>query len=347
MTYMARISTDILIKTAIEAGIADLRKNKYLLTDIFPLMSLENDPLLATYQGTDYRNALQWFSQTDIKTVLYLRRDLPTFPCISIALVSSSEDLPDTSLGDVGIGAMGDFNPEDAQRPPTKVYNNFTPISYNPATGTVTLPSNLNTYQLAPELHMLVEKNTGRGFVVKKILDQQNFNILPNQVLDLTSVYIAPVSDLWNAHYGRSRFKDTYEIGVHGNSQPTEAIWLAQIVEYILLKYKARLFEQRGIILGTFTESNVSRNDNYQADTVYSRFFNVSFQSETRWIESIAPKIAKVNGGIYVIDDSPTPQSIIDSKPDWLLSADKPKPIYPPEASNQDPQNVEEENDGE
>lgn len=347
MMYMARISTDLLIKSAIDSGIADLRKNKYLLTDIFPVMVTENDPLLAQYQGTDYRNAYQWFSETDIKTVLYLRRDLPSFPCISIALVSSQEDTSKDSLGDVNVFPMGDIDPQSVQRPPTKVYRNFTPTSYNPSTGTITMPSNLNTYQLAPELHMLVEKNSGRGFTIQRVIDFQNFQILPNQTLDITDVYIAPVSDTWNAHYGRSRFNDSYEIGVHGNSQPTEAIWLSQIVEYILLKYKAKLFEQRGLILSTFSEGNVSRNENYLADTVYSRYFSVNFQSETTWIESIAPKIAKVNGGVYIIDDKATPQSILDTQPDWLVTADKPTPIYKSGQDNQDPQDVESENDGE
>jgi hypothetical protein len=320
---MGRASNDILLRGFFEYAVHHLRNNQWLLTDVFGDTDVVNDPLTKVEVGDrDYKNAIDWFNKNKISTVLHLRRDRPTFPCISIALSSSQEQTALTSLGDQD--HMEDFDPQTVTSNPDKIIKNFTPKAYDKASGTITMPDGLTTYQVAALLHMVVESQTNRGFQILKIVDDARFQIKADAELDLKGIYIAPITAAWNVHYNRTRFLDNYEIGVHASSDPVECIWMGQLVEYILLRYKQKFLQERNIQLSTFTVSNVSKNENYPADNVYSRFFHVNFQSEMQWIEAVYPKIAKTTGGIKIISGPETPEALQEqmSKQFWHMEED-------------------------
>ena len=306
---MGRPSSDMLLRSMLVYAINDLRKNPWLLADIFDTPFLEKDLLSQPLKDAiDAENATKWFLSNKIHVFQALRRDKSEFPCLTIALSSSSERVDQASIGDYG--AMTDIDPRDLQRPMVRIYNEFSPTAYDATTGAVTMPSNLSTGQIAPGLHLMVDASNGSAYQIQKCIDSQTFAIAPNTVFDSKSVYIIPITKAWRAQRGRARMSESYEIGVHVSSDPVQAIWLSQIVEYILFKYKNQFLENRGLELSTFSSSDVSQNQHYQADTVMSRFFRLSFQVEMDWIETVAPRVGVITGNINIIDAPKTPDAL-------------------------------------
>jgi hypothetical protein len=278
---------------------------------------------LAKNYSNEYRNAAEWFVSNKIKVVTNHRPDVPELPCITIALSRSQEDTRRATIGDTAFQGIGHAEPEMLMKQPTKIYREFTPTAYDPDTGTVTMPHGLDTYQIAPGLHSLVEKNTGKAFVIKKCIDSKSFKIAKNCGVELKDCYIAPISDFWNVHCGRAHFQETYEIGTHVSSDPVAALWLSQLVEYVLLKYKAKFLDKRNLKLSTFSSSDIALNPNYTPEKAYSRFFTLSFHTEMYWIEDVYPQIARTVGGILIADGPRSPDELLDQFPSWKMEADK------------------------
>lgn len=313
---MGRPSTDIILRSFFTFCIQDLRRNPWLLTDVFALDDLEDDALSKVENGEkEYRNAYDFFQNNNISVVLKYRMDrAPTFPAISIELNSSSEHIPVTTLGDVQGISEGTFDPSDADIDIVKTYNNFNPLSYDPTSGTVTFPTNITTNKLGNGTHILLEKATGRSFLIDKVVSANQFQIPVGSQLSLKDVYIQPASYLWNQYLERSRIMESYTIGCHASSNSYECIWLTQLIEYCVLKYKSKFLDSRNFQLSTFSISDISKREEYQGDNIYSRYMTLSGQSEMNWIKEVSPRLARVNQGILIDDAPKTPPYLYTEK---------------------------------
>lgn len=90
--------SDIVIRTAIIAALADMRKNPWLLDYCFA--GLPKDELTAqAYGEQEVAKAREWFLKTDIPVMMSTHINDIKMPCITIALASSSED--DQVFGDI------------------------------------------------------------------------------------------------------------------------------------------------------------------------------------------------------------------------------------------------------
>ena len=320
---MGRPSTDLLLYGFLEFVLHDIKKNPWLLWDIYG--DAANDPLTKVeYGDKEPRNAIDWFNNNKINVSLWGRRDKPNFPAITIQKVSSSEMIDRTTIGDEF--ETDDIDPSAANIKVYKVYQDFTPQAYNPATGVITFPEGMNTYRLAPYLHMVMESKSGKSFVVKKLISKNQFAIDPNSEIDLQNICIMPVTSAWKCHRKRTRFKESYDIGVHASSDPVESIWLQQFVEYCLLKYKTFFLNARNMQLSTFRTSTMARNNNYTVDNVYNHYFHLDFETEMDWIDTIAPPLAKTHAKIFIADAPKTPDDLwkeMTSKQDWAPEGDE------------------------
>src|SRR4051812_23835773 len=87
---MAIFQSDLTIKTAIQLGIDDIRKDIWLLDDI--LGDAINNPYLKEKYGQKQIDACkEWFNNNQIDIYMADRIDKDRFPCISINLGTSSE----------------------------------------------------------------------------------------------------------------------------------------------------------------------------------------------------------------------------------------------------------------
>lgn len=92
------IQSDILLKSGIEAAIADIKANPWLLDFVFN--GLNQDPLSANTQGQKEVDAAKtWLLNNDINVELAWNFNSPKVPSFSILLDSSVE--AESTLGDV------------------------------------------------------------------------------------------------------------------------------------------------------------------------------------------------------------------------------------------------------
>lgn len=322
-------ATDILMKTMMEAAFADLRKNNWILDDIFADLAL--DPLAKMdYGWKEVMRAKEWFTGNNIDVYLTNRVDTPRFPCVSIVRLSSREMTERDELGD-GFDES-EIVPHNITNLPQQMYGPFSPSAYDPNTGTVTLPSGLETNRMFVG-QFLVSKVSGKAYVINQVNDPASFVIAKGTVDDFTQSYIAPPTALWNLSKERTWLEETFAIGMHTESDMNEAIWMRQLVQYIMLRYKEAYIERRGVALSTFNVGSIDINPHFNGtEKVFSCMMTFTGQVEANFIKYAAPKLQGFKVTTYVLDGPKTPAAYLKyaEAQGWLMQGDEPHKKPPP-----------------
>ena len=273
--------SDIIIRSAIEAGLADIRANTWLLDYVFA--SLPQDSLTwKEYGEKSVQEVKKWFISTHIPVTLGPRMDESKFPQINIELLESSEVVPEAIIGDVN------YDPHEtndtswpALTPP------FTPVSYTPSTGLVVLGA-------APEAWvgkgMYIIDRTGKAFEIVEGVSDKSFKIDPGSVGDFRQCVLKGHRPNWIVDVESSSFKETYRVGIH-TTDPVHLTWLHAIMQFALLRYKQVLLEARGFERSTIASSQVARDQSYETENVFVRYITVSGYVRQFWPKTVAPVI--------------------------------------------------------
>lgn len=301
---MSIIAVDVIIKTAIEAAFADLRKNNWILAEIFSGLAI--DPLASVDYGMkEVERAVEWFMGNNIDVYLTNRVDTPRFPSVTVVQLSSREMQERSSLSDEG--SIEDITPGPITKQVQMQYPTFTPKAYDQSTGIVTFPSTMNTSAMLVG-QFLVSKRTGKAYVIKSVLSASKFQISAKVNDDFTNSYIAPPTDLWNLEKELTFLEESFAIGMHTQSDINEAIWMRQLMQYIFLRYKEAFLESRGFELSTFNLGAIDKNPHFSNEMVWTCMMNVSGQVEANFIKFASPKIQGIKGKISIVDGPKTPK---------------------------------------
>lgn len=134
----------------------------------------------------------------------------------------------------------------------------------------------------------------------------------------------ADVLNMENAIVGRSEvgyepMLDNIHIGIHTESTPDLAKYLYYLLIYILNAFKVQL-EARGLQLGTFRATDLSKLQEYLPNTVYSRFVNFTCLSISTYDKGGVPIIEKILG-VHVPEGSDaTSDNVVDPTKGLLLN---------------------------
>lgn len=318
---MAILATDILIKTMLEAGLNDLRKNPWVLDDIFS--GLAQDPLSKVEYGyKEVKAAKDWFLSNNVPVYMAFRVDSPNVPCISIIEDPKQEKADRASLADDG--SVEDYEPRRAISQPQYVMEPFTPAGYDPSTGIVTLPDSLNTDLIAPS-QFFVSSKSGKAYQVKKILGSRDFSIKKNVSDDFHNAYIVPPTSIWNLHREQAFLSESFSIQVHAASDPVVCRWLREIVVYSLFRYREAYLEARGWEISSVSIGPIGPNPHFgSAEKVFTASITLEGTVEASWIKFIAPKLYHTRGEILIADGSKTPPGYQKQAKDqgWRMAAD-------------------------
>lgn len=316
---MAVIPTDILIKTAIEASIADMRRNAYLLDDCFG--GLKDDILSKAEYGTKEVNAAkQFITNTNIPTYLPYRVDSPSTPCILVMRSSGSEAADRASLADDGEDQA--YDPANAGQPLHRIVPPFTPTLYDAAQGMITMPDQYDTYQVASGMYVMAKN--GRKYQILKILDDKTFLIAKNIDEDFTDCYIVPEQREWISRREQMFLSEGWTLTVMASGEPQFAEWLRQLVMYCLGRYREAYLEARGFEISSIQAGPVYLDPSFEGSKVYAAKINLSGTVASTWIKYIAPTFNKIEGGVKIIDGPETPTNYKDQvkKQGWSMEAD-------------------------
>jgi len=274
--------SDIIIRSAVTAGLADMRANPWLLDYVFA--SLPQDTLTwKEYGEKDLQEARKWFVSTNVPVSILPRMDESKFPQITIELQESSEVAPEATLGDVN------YDPTESNDMTWPALTpQFTPISYTPSTGAVKL--SLPLEPLVAKGMFIVDR-LGKEHVIISVTSQSEFKIDKGTVADLRGCVLKGHRPNWVVDIESSSFKESYRLGIHVSGEPAHLTWLHAIVQFSLLRYKQVLMEARGFERSTISSSQVARAEWSEAENVFSRYITISGYVRQFWPKTIAPVI--------------------------------------------------------
>lgn len=273
---------DLIVKTAIELAIEDLRKSPWIIEDIFGTL-IENPYLKAKYGMKEIARAKEFVLNNDIPVYMRHRVDKQEFPCVTISIGQSSEDKALATLGDVS-PFVEEYAADELGKPIKYIISPFTPLSYDSQTGIVEMPENIEEYKYIEPGMIAVDPDTGDGYIVQGKAGTNGFRIITGASLS-GKLGIVPQYQIYRARRERAGSQETYNIGCHVEGDPSTLIFLYSIVKYALFRYREGLLEANGFQLSTLTSTDLVKSD-LSAENVYSRWITLSGQIEESWIKS-------------------------------------------------------------
>lgn len=272
---------DVIIRSALIAGMRDIRANPWLLDYCFASLA-QDDLTKADYGKSQIAEAKKWFLQNEVKVTLDIHIQPAEFPAITIKLISSDEN--DTTLADVDSEIE---EPADMEWP--VLIGPFTPTSYDALTGTVTLPvDTLKDYILLPGAVSLVDAQL-RSYVITDITDDRTVVIAPGSQVNLTDATIRATLPAQRITLEGSWANDVYSIGCHVQGEPAYVLYLESIVRFCLFRYRQRLLEARGFESSVVSAADVSREEMLEVENTFSRYLGLSGRIRNYWPKDLVP----------------------------------------------------------
>lgn len=280
--------SETILKTALMLGLIDLRANPYLLDYVFASLP-QDDQTSREYGEKTVKQAKAWFLNTKIPVVMApLMNANSEMPCITIHMADSSE--AESTLGDIHYQPSEDV--EDVDAP--SLTSRFTP-SYSSTTGIVTpAPGSTGTIVLAPG-QVLVDANGVSHPILEVYYEDGTFKIQPGTVANFTGSVIKGASPTLNQPLESVTYRETYQLGCHVSGHAEQLTWLHSIVMFVLLRYKERLLEARGIERTVVNSSDFSKNEALGQENIFSRYLTLSGYVRHYWPKDRYQKISVVN----------------------------------------------------
>lgn len=275
--------SDVIVRSAIAAALADIRANPWLLDYCFA--SLPQDAITwKEYGEKSVQEAKKWFLSTNIDVAVMPILNESSWPKITVEITNSQEVESEASIGDVN------YTPIETNDSSWPALNEqpITPLKYTPSTGIVVLP-------VEPEFGVfpgmfLVDRN-GKPHEILEIIDAVSFRISPMTVADLSKSNIKSRRPAWNINVESSSFKEVLRVGVHVQNEPVHLIWLHSILVFALQRYKEVLMEARGFERSTFGSTQLAQDQRFETENIFSRFLTISGFVRQFWPKAVSRTI--------------------------------------------------------
>lgn len=301
---------DVILRSAIMAGIASLRVDPSLLDYAFA--SLAADSLTSPeYGDSEIGRAKDWFLHTNISVRMETNPNEPKLPCVSIKLLSSAEQDGENTLADVHYVPQ-----EDSDKDWPTLAGPIVASSWVPATGTLTLdPVALGTLVLAPG--MIVLAATGGQY---PILDVLSGNVVLIQVGAVdqfagAGVSIKPARPAYITTIESAVFRETYQLTCWVDSEEVHLTYLHSVLTFILLMGRETLLEARGFERASLSSTAFERMNQFEPEQILARSMSVTGTVRQYWPKTTARKVTNTN---LTLTATPTDDPI-DSNPVDLL----------------------------
>lgn len=289
---MALFPGDVIIKTAIELGLEDLKNNDWLIEDIFSEF-IENPFLREKYGMKEIDRAKEFIKNNKVHIFMAHRLDKEQFPCITIALGDSIEDKNLATLADQST-CVTEMDPSEIDRPIPWIVKPFEIVEYDEVTGVAKLPPKLTGFQYVNKGMLLVDVATGDGYEISGVKGKSSIQIAAGLDLSGQKYAIAPRYRSFRVRRERIISQETYNIGCHTHGDPATLLFLFAFTKYALLRYREGLLEASNFQLSNLSCTDMIANRAFQAENVYSRFITLSGQAEESWAKTPYRRIEAV-----------------------------------------------------
>jgi hypothetical protein len=280
---MSLFPGEVLIKRIIEVAIDDLKKNEWIIQDIFSDF-IENPLLEKIYGYKEIDNAIKFIKNTRINFYLNLRMDNVEFPAITINLSSSQEARDLATLADSDY-CVKEYTPEEINKPINYIVKPSNIVNYDNITGIIQLEENVQDFQYVRKNMIAINPDNGNGWVILDVLSNNRIKIIENANANFSKIGIIPQYQIYRARRERIISREDYQIGCH-STDPSTLLFLYSLVKYALLRYREGLLEHHNFQLSNISATDMISNPNFGADNIYSKWINIQGQVEERWIKT-------------------------------------------------------------
>lgn len=319
---------DVIIKTAIELGLEDLRKNSWVVEDIFSEF-IENPLLVQKYGMKEIQAAKDFLLNNKINIFMAHRLDSEAFPCVTIALGESVEDKALSTLGDQSID-VEEYSPDEIGKPIPWIIKPFEPVSYDSETGEMKIPKD-DAFKYISEGMLLVNSENGNAWTIRGKKTGNKILLDAGTEIDGNLFGIAPRYRGYRARRERIISQENYSIGCHVNGNPSNLLFLFAFVKYSLLRYREGLLEHNNFQLSNLSCTDMIKNQAFETTNVYSRFIQLSGQAEESWIKTPYRHIEAIDSydqsnqtiGIKIISNENTGDGDESENDLWVTVSDE------------------------
>ena len=327
---------DVLIKTAIELGIDDIRKNPWLVQHIMSDFVV-NPYLRQKYGENQVKSCIEWLQNNEIDTYLRYRKDRDRLPCVTVTLGESIEKPEMKFMADKSPNYII-YLPNQIGKPIPYVLKPFAPVSFNADTMELIIPPELLVGVGISSGMILVNPSNGTGFIIESVTPNGVVVNLDQKTIETATVLgIVPQYQYYKAKIEHTFFHESYHIECTAHGDPNTLLWLHAIVLYSLLRYRESLLEANGITETLVSSSDIVPTETYSSpagEEAFSRVITMSAQVENTWVKSPQRYIESVVlgeetsdgfiGGISVLSNLNSPSFVDKTKESWYTVEEDP-----------------------
>jgi hypothetical protein len=306
---------DVIIRTAIEAAIADLRARPDELDYIWA--SLAQDELTRDHAGygeNQIQLAKQWFLNTDIPVFSNVRvpDNIRQGTFVTIAIQKSDEVY--NTLGD---SHWAGYEKVDGGQP--FFSRPFTVRDFDWTTGYVTLPDDV-AYQAPLSSGVVLFTRNGRSFPITEVVSSKVVKIDNQQLrIDLRDLRLRWPPQKYLMPLEGEVSRELYGVGCHSYHEPIHALYLYAAIRYALMRYRERYLEARGFQASSISAGQLDIDSQFDSEMGYSRYLQLTGIIHQVWNKDIQSSILAVTNRIRVIGGARVPVDVDTQSLDDLL----------------------------
>lgn len=306
---------DVIIRTAIEAAIADLRARPDELDYIWS--SLAQDELTRNHEGygeTQIALAKQWFLNTEI----------PVFANVRVpdnvrkgAFITISIQKSDEAYNTLGDGHWAGAEAVDGGQP--FFTRPFTVSAFDWTTGLITVPDDVASQGVLNKDVVLFTRN-GKSFPIVEVVSPTVVRVDNQQLrIDLRDLRLRwpPLKHLMPLEGEISR--ELYGIGCHSYHEPIHALYLYGVIRYALSRYREKYLEGRGFQASSMSVGQLDADNNFEAEIGYSRYIQLTGIVHQVWNKDIKSSLLAVTSRVRVVGGARVPVDVDVQSLDDLL----------------------------
>lgn len=297
---MGLFQADVILYTCLKLGLADLRRNKFLLEQAFE--ELASDVLYKDQYGKKEQERIAALLDKQIMVYSSHRPpDSAKYPCFVIKLGGGQEDSGRESLNDYPESEQVDSNTLGGAFPNEKIIlEDLTPINYDKNTGIITFDHSVNLDSSRVfDGHFILDTVNNKKYPITLVLSSSQLMIDPVQNINLTNLKITTKDKNYSHSKKTLWFWESHQVEVWATDS-VECIYLWNILMYILIRYKQPLLDNRGFSIGTYSYGPIQQYNPEDPNSLYYREVTLRGRVAHSVITETKPLIGGISTGVGI-----------------------------------------------
>lgn len=296
---MSFVLPDLVIESIIRDGMQNARRlPDDVITDVFG--NLTRSFADKKYGQKEIDKIKSLVEEKEVSIVHSYNLVNVSIPCISIQLINDTEDERRAHMGD----QVAFYEVPFADQSVTVIVSSFEALTYDVNTGIVTVDDTVNLSQVYANLLFIDQAGVEHQILggIDNTAGQKKFAIEKQGEVTLGVGCEIKTSINFNRYKTKGNIeKINILLGIH-TPDPLITKYLYTLVKYFLLSRKKDLIS-RDLQLSTYSGSDFTRNMEYKADAVFSRYITVTGFVQHDWRSDLVELVDHVDVNVKVAAD--------------------------------------------